>query len=297
MECRDKPLSFILKTMKKELDIKEVKQIQIEILQVVHTFCSENNIYYSLTYGTLIGSIRHKGYIPWDDDIDICMPRPDYNRFIKLFNTQKTRYKITSFELEPSFPYQYAKVSDMDTLLIEYSDLKYELGINIDVFPIDGIKLNSKTLAKQIFYHKMLDFKIVRVSSDRSFFRNSILSLGKFILNIIPKKLIVKKMVENAQVYSFEETELVTCISFGSKLNLPVSKSLFEDRVLSEFEGGMFYIMSGYDKYLKSIYGDYMQLPPLAKRVSTHKFQAYITTKSWVIKTWSITLYSIVNFL
>ena len=260
----------------KEISVKELKIIQTEILQFVHDFCVDNNIYYSLTYGTLIGAIRHKGFIPWDDDIDVCMPRPDYDKFLQLFSKEKSQYRVVSFENDANVPFPYAKVIDTNTLLIEFSNSKNEIGINIDIFPIDGIPVNSGILALQIFYRKLLDFKVVKISAKRKFFKNFVLLLGKIVLIVLSSKTIIKKMVKNAQSFPYEEADFITGISYGSNEDTPVPKSLFQDRELVDFEGRRFFVMSGYDAYLQSIYGDYMQFPPPDQCVSTHQFQAFI---------------------
>lgn len=260
----------------KKIDIEKLKSIQLDILQNVHDFCEKNNIFYSITYGTLIGAIRHKGYIPWDDDIDICMPRPDYNLFLNTFNDFNQRYQVVSYELDTTYPLPYAKVMDKNTILIENTNLKYEFGINIDVFPIDGIKLKTNVLKRQIIYNKILSLKAIKLSIDRSFLKNFVLLIGKILFCLISTKRIIKKMVRNSQLYPYDTSEFVSGIAIGSKFNHPVNKSLFNSKFLIEFEGKKVCVINGYDEYLKSIFGDYMKLPPKDKQVSHHYFQAFL---------------------
>jgi lipopolysaccharide cholinephosphotransferase len=261
--------------MSKNLDRTELKKIQLDILDKVHNFCTDHNIKYYITYGTLIGAIRHKGYIPWDDDIDICMPRPDYNRFMKLFNLNISNFEFISYELDPHYPYTYGKVIDNRTKLIEFSTLKYPMGINIDVFPIDGVDEDAKILKYQIFLRNLLNIKTIRYSKSRTFYKNLFLLLSKLSLIIIPTNYIVGRMVKNTHKYSYDNSSKVCCVAMGTKLNKPVPKEYFDKGVLKEFEDREYYVPIGYDGYLKSIFGDYMKLPPEDKRNSHHVFEAY----------------------
>lgn len=259
----------------REIDLVELKRIQLEILQEVHNFCEKENIFYSLTYGTLIGAIRHKGYIPWDDDIDICMPRPDYIRFLTTFNSTSTRYKAVSHETESAYPYSFGKVIDMSTKIMEKTDMKYDIGINIDIFPIDGVPDNEVSLKRQIKYRRVLDAKIVSISPNRSFVKNTILRLSKIALYPLSIEKIVGMMCRNASRYEYAKMDKVACVAFGSKFNHPIDKQVFSDKLLVQFENRKFYVMSGYDKYLRSVFGDYMKMPPKEKQISHHSFEAY----------------------
>ncbi|MFR5682857.1 MAG: phosphorylcholine transferase LicD [Clostridia bacterium] len=121
------------------MSLEEIKSIQLDILSQVANYCDRNGLRYFLAYGTLLGAVRHKGYIPWDDDIDIMMPRPDYMQFINSFNNEKCALRVGSHYLDKNYPYVIAKVYDTSTLCKENIDVEYSIGINIDVFPIDGL--------------------------------------------------------------------------------------------------------------------------------------------------------------
>ena len=120
-----------------EIPLEELKSRQLEILTRIDKFCTEHNIQYSLAFGTLLGAIRHKGYIPWDDDIDIMMLRSDYNRFISLFYDEQLR--VLSIENESRYILPFAKVVDNNSILIEQSTMELPLGIYVDIFPVDNI--------------------------------------------------------------------------------------------------------------------------------------------------------------
>ena len=134
-----------------KLDTDTVKEIQMDILSSVDTFCKENNIRYFISGGTLIGAVRHKGYIPWDDDIDIMMLRKDYNKFVHDFGT-KGKYCVLAPELNMHFPFPFAKVEDTSTVLIENMATPWEMGINIDVFPWENTSVSKLTSSPSIQY-------------------------------------------------------------------------------------------------------------------------------------------------
>ena len=127
--------------MGKQLTIEEVKKMNLDILSVVADFCEKNGLRYWLYYGTLIGAIRHNGYIPWDDDIDIAMPRPDYEKFLKTFNqTSGSLYKVIEDRISIGYHTPFAKVHNPETIIeSEFSD-EMAFGVFIDIFPFDGVK-------------------------------------------------------------------------------------------------------------------------------------------------------------
>ncbi|WP_294363472.1 phosphorylcholine transferase LicD [uncultured Clostridium sp.] len=261
----------------RELNIDEIRSIQLEILKKVSEYCDDNNLRYSLAYGTLIGAIRHKGYIPWDDDIDIVMPRPDYERFIKSFNTYATDYKVHVTELNSNFIYTFAKVSYNKSILIEDIEVKYEIGINIDIFPIDGVpSIDNPTMKKQNFYRNLASFKTIKINSDRNIIKNIVLILGKILLSWLSLKRINLKMIDNSKKYSFENEEYCCNISTGFTEDKVIPKRYLEDFIDCFFENQKFKASKFYDEWLKSYYGDYMKLPPREKQVSHHRYKAYM---------------------
>ena len=131
--------------MKKELSLEEKKKILVSILSEVHNFCDENNLKYFLPGGTLIGAVRHKGFIPWDDDIDIYMPRNDYEKFLCEFNKESERYQVISLKTD-GYYLPFGKVIDTKTVLIENVDSDYKMGIYLDIFPLDNLSITKHFL-------------------------------------------------------------------------------------------------------------------------------------------------------
>jgi len=265
----------------KEIDLNGLKDLQLEILLDVHKFCQEKNIKYSLACGTLIGAIRHKGFIPWDDDIDICLLREEYKKledaFPKLLNG---KYQFLTLNRDNDWYMPWGKVIDTRTVLTEETRYKNKnLGVFIDVFPMDDVYDTKKTFlewnkTRRFLLHRWF-LKNARFPRTWNFKRYVHLILERILL--IPfsmrnlAKLIdihIQKPNDKGYTRVFE-----SCDSLGARHNQ--SKEDFEDYIDVDFEGYKFKAMAGYDDYLHNIYGDYMILPPMEKRVSHHSFSAH----------------------
>ena len=257
----------------KKLSIDECKKISLDILIDVTKFCDENKLTYFLSVGTLLGSIRHKGYIPWDDDIDIMMPRPDYKIFIENYNHNK--YKVC----KPSTGmFYYAKVYDISTIKIEpgIDYKKYSpIGVDIDVFPLDGI-VNDEKIVNKLYRRECFLEMLWRLSVQPIFYRkNPLKAINRIIPRIIGSKNLVKLIEKNAQTYKYENCDYVIRMrrspnGFTGALN----KKIY-DKAVGEFEKHKFIIPKGYDLWLKSFYGDYMTLPPESERKNVHIYSAF----------------------
>ena len=163
--------------MKKNISVEELKMLQLKILDSIDDFCKKNEIQYFLFSGTLIGAVRHKGYIPWDDDVDICMKRKDYDRFFAEFNQQRQdTLKAISTETEKDYYLASGKVIDTATVIEEENNYAMLIGVYVDVFPMDYLPADDKKL-KQLnhridIYRKMLVLKSVPVSDRRATVKN-----------------------------------------------------------------------------------------------------------------------------
>lgn len=259
----------------REIRTIELKSIQLDILQKIDSFCQENNINYFLSYGTLIGCIRHNGYIPWDDDIDICMPRPDYERFITLFNKNTDQHKVIEHRIENSYKLPFAKVYNTNTIMNEDMYIKDSFGVYIDIFPIDGIN-SSKQIKQSLFLNKLLNTKRAIINNNkRSILKRALLTLGKAIIYPITIHYIINKITKIATATSYVDAKFVANIvsPYGECEIMP--KEYFNELNTHSFEGKNFKIPKEFDKYLKSIYGEYMVLPPIEKQISHHSFEAW----------------------
>lgn len=262
----------------REINIDELKQIQLDMLIKIHEFCIANNLRYTLAYGTLLGAIRHKGYIPWDDDIDICMPRPDYNKFLKTFNGKYPNMAVIAPELNPNYYAPYANVYDTRTLLIEgYNRHRLDIGVKIDINPIDGVaneeeyKYIRKTVKK---YNTILSAKRYKWSKDRKLISGIKLYIRKLMYVPYTYSEVQKRIIDLVTRHDFDTAPLADALSFQTH-ELLVPRSIYDSYIDVEFEGFFFKAVERYDLPLSKDYGDYMQLPPVEKRIPHHGFTAY----------------------
>lgn len=261
----------------KSIDVTELKKIQISILEEVHKFCENSGLKYFLAFGTLLGAVRHKGYIPWDDDIDLIMPRPDYERFVKEF--KHPYLDVFHFYSKRQDLIPFCKVYDTRTTFIEESAINYLcLGVNIDIFPFDGVSSDINTAKKHIdrinVWNKISEYKKMTVKHKRNFYKNVILFCIQALLVFIPYEFVIKRICNLMKYYDYNESEYVTHL-FEPNYKRIMSKTYYQDFVLMDFEGKKFYGLKHYHEYLSTYFGDYMQLPPVEKRISHHFFKAY----------------------
>ena len=258
---------------------EELNRIQLEILDGVHAFCVKNSIRYSLAFGTLLGAVRHKGYIPWDDDIDIMMPRPDYNRFVTSFNGAFNHLVVAAPELDLGYYASYANVYDNRTLLIEGANghRGMDLGVKIDVFPLDGIPLPEEdymNLKKDLWVKNCVLYakriKLLKSKHKVSFIKTRIKNWFKSY------KTIQKEITNTISKYSFDESDFVDVLAFNPYLHSTrFYSSVATDYNRVPFEDREYMCVKDYHSVLQGLYGDYMQLPPEEKRIPHHGFTAY----------------------
>ena len=263
----------------KRLSVEEVKKYQLEILDVVSSFCETNQINYWLDTGTLLGAVRHKGYIPWDDDIDIGMLREDYDKFIKLFNQSNSRYQFQCYENNSKFYVAFGKVLDIKTELYEPDRNGSKSAVNVDVFVYDNAPDDDKLVKKMYDCRDRLTYMALFSRGNQILPKdNAIKRLEKSLLHIlllgVSSEKCIKKLIENSKKFSHIETKRVG--NFTSASRIAVDKKVFQSFVDVEFEGKFYKAPVGYDEWLTDFYGDYMQLPPADKRVSHHQYEAYL---------------------
>ena len=262
----------------KEISIEEQKAIQLDMLKDIHSFCVSSNIRYSLAFGSLLGAVRHRGYIPWDDDIDIMMSRDNYNRFVRSYGN--STYKIADMSVNPDYGLPFAKVEDSRTIMEEYVEGVASYGIYIDIFPVDCI---PDKLYERKFYYWMKDFwnilynlKTTRVANARSIFKNFILVIGHILLSFFSKRFLARRMSGMASKYAGMNTSYVGIVApADSRIEEAIPSIYFEEYVELPFENINVMSIKEFDKYLNAAYGDYMQLPPIEQRISHHEYVAY----------------------
>ena len=261
------------------ISVDELKSVEFEMLKFIDKVCKKEGLRYFLCGGTLLGAVRHQGFIPWDDDIDIFMPRPDYEKLIKLTKESEV-YRLLS-EVDDGYYYNFGKLVDKRTLLVEQQVNPIDgMGIYIDIFPVDGM---PESVSECDLHFKKLDEirrKINGFSQERPHIRKNLLAYLKswniYISN--KKKSLSKEQADYknaALLYEYDDSKNVFVTGGAYKKKDIFPKTWLSDGTYLEFEGKKFCVPAQYDKYLKQLYGDYMKLPPKEKQVTHHLFNAY----------------------
>lgn len=260
----------------KEISNDELKEIQLQILKSVTDFCVENNIRYFLCGGTLLGAVRHQGYIPWDDDIDLMMPRPDYERFLSEFNIENL--KIGHYKINDQYPWPFIKISKEGTFIKRINgDFIKDVGVNIDVFPIDGFPNNSDNRLNHI--RKLSRLRTIYWNQYKSWFnknRNLKLGIEVFLSKIYflfrNEKQLSQTLDKIAKSIDYNKSKNVGIALWGYGLREVNKKNVYNDTVKVTFENNLFDAPIKYDEYLTNVYGNYMEWPPIEKRVAHQGF-------------------------
>lgn len=258
-------------------NLKELQCKELEILQFFDQFCRKHNLTYYLAGGCLIGAERHAGFIPWDDDIDIFMPRPHYEYLSKEFNNEVSADKYVF--CRTSFNYNYhdagASIRDPNTTFINSHSINEDIchGVGIEIMPLDGCPNSSLKRAWQLFNASLFSlFNVQRLPDNKG---KTLRTITKFVYWIVPFKhirfLIWKASERQMSKYNWDEcdyiTELIGAIH-GMLIKHP--KSDFSFMLYKDFEGSKYPVMNGYKNYLRKVWGDYMSLPPVAERHVKH---------------------------
>ena len=270
----------------KELSVEETQKVSLEILKTVAHICKTIGVRYCLIYGTLIGAVRHHGFIPWDDDLDIMMPRPDYERFLSYFKKHQSEYKhleLFNHDENANYPYMITRISDSRYQINMDNEKPYGMGVFIDIYPYDGL---GKTLPEAVEFGMKgdrLSSLCYQATRDHFAIENTTSTLRKIIKYPVYKisKCVGKdyfqnklKKLENKKDY--ESSEYIGCVvwlSGGEKDIFP--KEWFEKTIMCQFGDDSYPIPKDYHKVLTHIYGDYMKLPPVEERVGHHFYKVY----------------------
>lgn len=251
-----------------ELSIEEVKEKQLQLLERFANICDENKLRYYLCGGTLLGAIRHKGYIPWDDDIDVAMPMQDYLKFIEIAGEIKDVEAVNIYKYPNNYYNFFMRLVDKNTIMKswEYPFLMTS-GVNIDIFPLMGLPKYSDDIMK--FYNKMrkLNTKFIESFIECSGNNERILNRRQNIRNTI---------ISMMEQYLFDECEKIGYILSKYKEIEIMDRNIYSEQIEVEFENRRFKAAKGYDEYLKILFGkNYMELPSENERFTTHNFRAF----------------------
>lgn len=258
----------------KRVSDKEIKEIEVNLLLKFDEFCNKYGFKYVLDGGTLIGAVRHKGFIPWDDDIDVAMPFPDFLRFVDLYRKKNADSPIKLlYGLDDSYGFHYGKLVDSRTIVkSKFRQDKSLYPIWIDIFPMysmdDDDDLAQAKIDKMLHYYgKTWSYLSVN-------YKNPIRKFYHVICNDKMLRYYMKKIDKILLEHPYGSTKRIRFAPVVSRKLCPAKNDHFDNRIKLEFEGYEFYAPKDYDAYLTGMYGDYMKLPPEEQRIN-HKIEAY----------------------
>lgn len=270
---------------KNELSIDEIHKVTLKIVERFIEICEELGVNYYVAYGSLIGAVRHRGFIPWDDDFDVIMLRNDYEIFcdycIKHQNEMKP-YRLFTRETDYNYPYNIARLNNMDYKAVYENVQEYDSGAFIDIYPFDGAGSDAEQVIKRLKKKKSNLFRITLWSIDSHYtkstynkwYRSAIKYIVRSYTKIRGSKYFLDRLEKFKNLYNLSTSRYVAEMTWDSNLIL-CEKKWFDDYIYMDFENLKVKVPIGYDEFLKRQYGDYMKLPPKEKQIPQHEYQLY----------------------
>lgn len=265
----------------RKIEIKELRELQMCILDAIDKFCKENSIRYTISGGTLLGAVRHKGFIPWDDDMDIQMPREDYKKFIQLWNSpnNSSLYQIVSVESGNDIGYPFAKMTNPQTVLF-YKGKERE-GVYVDIFPVDKVEDmkdfvgRRKKIKKLHRQHKGLFWLDLAKYGQLPLWRILLAYLRKPRFPSKTLSGIAQEINTIAQEKNDMNCDYMFEMVCGFKCKNLIPSTVFDKYTEIKFEDRKYMCVEDYDTFLAQTFGDYMKLPPIEDQVSDHISEPY----------------------
>jgi lipopolysaccharide cholinephosphotransferase len=261
----------------KRMTLEECKKVELDILLEVVKFCEEHQIDYLLAYGTMLGAVRHKGFIPWDDDIDIYMTRSDRNKFLELFTGEAKPAHLEAIgPHDPRSKHTFTKIIDNRTLKTEehYTYPDGNLGVDIDIFTLDGQPDDDREFER--WFSKLerlytLDFFMTLGKYET--LKRKIAAVAVFPVKIFySRKKLRKKIDKIHEAYPYKTSKFAGATDgICCRRTDRAPRECFDEFIWADFEGHKFKMAKGYDVIMTKLYGDYMQLPPEEERL-VHDF-------------------------
>ena len=261
----------------RRLSEEEIKEVELGVMDYIHNLCQKENINYSLAYGTLLGAVRHKGYIPWDDDVDISLKRDEYDKLYQaVLRDNDPIYKVASWENDARYPYPFYRVYDARTVYENnYIENDIDLGICVDVFPFDYYADVNKEMVKLDTYRRLSVYTLYGIHSKNAGLKNIIRYLLVLVFRLTRVKTWNKKM--NLLSMQANDNDSIDYLMENKRTSTKFEKTLLDKVMDSPFEDRIYKIPEASHQILSAIYGDdFMEIPPVEKRVKHDDFVAYI---------------------
>ena len=261
----------------RQLNEEEIKEVELGVMDYIHNLCQKENINYSLAYGTLLGAVRHKGYIPWDDDVDISLKRDEYDKLYQaVLRDNDPIYKVASWENDARYPYPFYRVYDARTVYENnYIENDIDLGICVDVFPFDYYADVNKEMVKLDTYRRLSVYTLYGIHSKNAGLKNIIRYLLVLVFRLTRVKTWNKKM--NLLSMQANDSDSIDYLMENKRTSTKFEKTLLDKVMDSPFEDRTYKIPEASHQILSAIYGDdFMEIPPVEKRVKHDDFVAYI---------------------
>lgn len=261
---------------------KVYRVAQLQILDKFVEICEAHNLTYFLSGGTLLGAVRHKGFIPWDDDIDVMMPRPDLEKLIEITGCKIGPYTLCVPDADNPYPYSVYKIYDESFIIEdkEFSDEVFYLPLFIDIFPIEGLP-SEDAASKRFIMRSSLKNILYKMSYHSGIYGKSLKAkvfhavLYPYV-KLMGKKRLAESLNRYVQKYDYNSCEYVgVVLTRALAYQEKIARKGYMHSVDVEFEGKMYKAPESYQEYLTNLYGDYMQLPPADKQVANHSFRIY----------------------
>ncbi len=258
---------------------QEAKLLMMDELNQFDQFCDEHKLRYYLYYGTLLGAVRHQGFIPWDDDVDVAMPRPDYEKFLHLTkNGFKADLSVISMLTDPHYQFPFAKIINRKTLLIEKAT-NHHIGVYIDVFPLDGLPSSEKDIKKHYqkirVLRRFLRFGFLVIIAPDKKYKIPMLYVATKVAKIIGSYRILRWIDQSAKAFDFDASAKIADVVWGYGKREVMLKAEFLESEKIKFENLSLNAPVQAKQWLTQVYGDYMTPPPLDQQTSPHKINAF----------------------
>lgn len=268
--------------------LNPVQEKLLEMLEWFHNYCHDNNITYYIVGGSMLGAVRHRGFIPWDDDIDVAVPRPDYIKLLEIFKNQIDHYYLESpYTGNNDYYYTYAKLYDTNTTLVEKTRRNCKRGLYIDVFPLDGVGSTEKEMRTNFVKVDRLNmFLMTRtcaIEKRRGLGKNAAIVASRCIPSfIVNDRNLVVKVDKIAASFGYEKCNYVANLMGAYRKREIMEKRIFGNPTEYKFEDIIVDGVECYDEFLTHIYGEWNKLPPIDKQKTAHNYIEMDLNKSYL---------------